>query len=52
MDVGHYVQREARDMRDGTSETYRLYATLPAWEANPIRVEAVAARATKDLAPS
>lgn len=44
-EIGHYVARDARDMRDGDAEIYRLHAVLPAWEANPRRIEAVAREA-------
>lgn len=44
-DVGHYVQREGRDMVDGVGETYRLYAALPPRAANPARIEALAHQA-------
>jgi hypothetical protein len=46
-DVGHYVRREARDLRDGVSETFSLHTALPAWEANSVRVEAVARNAER-----
>jgi hypothetical protein len=44
-EIGHYVVREVRDMRDGDGEVIRLHAVLPAWEANPVRVEALAREA-------
>lgn len=44
-DVGHYIRREARDMIDGVSETYTLYAALPPRAANPARIEALAREA-------
>lgn len=46
-EIGHYVRREARDLRDGVAEVYHLHTVLPAWEANPVRVEAVARAAEK-----
>ncbi len=51
-EVGHYVAREARDMRDGDAEVYRLHAVLPAWEANRLRVEAVATEASRTPRPA
>lgn len=45
-EVGHYVRREARDMRDGVTEVITLYATLSPRESNPVRIEAVAQQAT------
>jgi hypothetical protein len=44
-EVDHYVRREARDMSDGTTETYSLFAALPPREANTIRIEALANQA-------
>ena len=44
-DVGHYVQREARDMRSGETETIRLAAQLAPREANPLRIETIAQQA-------
>lgn len=44
-EVGHYVRREARDMRDGVAEVITLYATLSPREANAVRIEAVAQQA-------
>lgn len=44
-EVGHYVRREARNMRDGTRETYALYAALPPHASNPVRIEALARQA-------
>jgi hypothetical protein len=41
-EVGHYIRREARDMRDGAVETFSLYAALPPREANAVRIEALA----------
>ena len=41
-EVGHYVQREARDMRNGETETIRLFAQLAPREANPLRIETIA----------
>lgn len=44
-EVDHYVRREARDMNDGTSDVYSLYAALPPREANQVRIEALATQA-------
>jgi hypothetical protein len=44
-EVGHYVRREARDMRTGEAETISLFAQLAPREANPLRIEAIAQRA-------
>jgi hypothetical protein len=46
-EIGHYVRREARDMRDGVSETITLHATLTPRESNPVRIEALAREASK-----
>jgi hypothetical protein len=51
-DVGHYVRREARDMRSGVAETYALFAAVPGWEANPLRLESLAKAAEKGSKPS
>lgn len=44
-DVGHYVQREARNMRNGTTDVFRLFAALPPRESNELRIEALARQA-------
>ncbi len=41
-EVGHYIQREARNMTNGQSEIYRLSAALPPHAANDLRVESLA----------
>ncbi len=47
-EIGHYVRREARDMRDGVTEVLTLHTTLSPREANPLRIEAVARAAADD----
>lgn len=44
-DVGHYVRRAARNMGDGRTETFSLFAALPPRESNVVRIEALARRA-------
>lgn len=44
-EVDHYVRREARDMNDGTSDTYSLFAAIPPREANATRIEVLATQA-------
>ncbi len=44
-EVGHYIRREARDMSDGSVETYALFAALPPHAANEIRIETLARQA-------
>jgi hypothetical protein len=44
-DVGHYVRRESRSLRDGARQTYRLHSALPPREANAVRIEHVASEA-------
>jgi hypothetical protein len=49
-DVGHYVAREARNMRTGEAESFRLFAALPARESNVARIEALARQAQRRAA--
>lgn len=44
-EVEHYIRRDARDMSNGTAESYRLFAAIPPREANPVRLEALATQA-------
>lgn len=44
-DVGHYVQRESRNMRDGDRDVFSLYAALSPDDANPTRIETLAQQA-------
>ena len=46
--VGHYVRREARNMRSGERDAYSLYAALPPRAANPVRVEVLAQQALRE----
>lgn len=40
-EVEHYIRRDARDMSNGTSESYRLFTALPPRDANAVRIEAL-----------
>lgn len=46
-EVGHHVQREARDMRTGEADLHSLAVALPAWEANRARIETLARQAER-----
>lgn len=47
-EVGHYVRREARNMRSGERDVYSLYAAVPPRAANPVRVEVLAQQALRE----
>lgn len=47
-EVGHYVRREARNMRTGERDAYSLYAAVPPRAANPMRVEVLAQQALRE----
>lgn len=49
-EIGHYVRREARNMGDGSRETFALYAALPPHAANSLRIETLARQATAGAA--
>ncbi len=47
-EVGHYIRREARNMRTGERDVYSLYSALPPRAANPVRVEVLAQQALRE----